>query len=116
LKDLSQTQVRDHQKWKVIYNAFNGDFKPMPPADIAATLSKAGLNPKNRFILHVGSNLQRKNRGLLLDMLSEMGAEYNGYVYFAGQPINEQLIAQAKQLGVEDRVLSIIKPDHKLLV
>src|SRR5690606_39893913 len=50
------------------------------------------------------------------DMLSEMGDGYDGYVYFAGQPINEQLIAQAKQLGVEDRVLSIIKPDHKLLV
>lgn len=116
LTNLSQGKLRHIREWKVIYNSFNGNFKPMLPAEIALTLSNAGLNPQSRFILHVGSNLQRKNRGLLLNMLSEMGDKYNGYIYFAGQPINDQLVAQAKQLGIEDRVLSIVKPDHSLLV
>jgi len=115
LKDLTPSVDMTDKNWEVIYNGFNETFSVKNNAQTKVVLSKAGLGYKTPYILHVGSDLQRKNRRLLVDMISLMKNSWEGYVYFAGKPIDAELKKHAEFLGVWDRVISIINPDHSTL-
>ena len=102
--------------WKVIHNSFNAEFYPLGATESWNTLATAGL-PKNLpFILHVGSALPRKNRKMLLNMVQELGNKWKGSICFAGQPLDENLIKHARKLGLENRTISLVKPDHQTLL
>lgn len=101
--------------WQVILNTFNGDFRPIPPAETAALLAEAGLKPDTKYLLHVGSNLQRKNREMLLKMLVDLGDNWDGYICYSGKPIDEKLTQKVKELNMEHRVIQVIKPRHEVL-
>jgi len=103
-------------QWKVIHNSFNADFSPMAATASEKLLAGTGIAPGKSFILTVGSSLPRKNRKMLLEMTAVLGKKWDGLICFAGQPLNEALTAQVKQLGLEDRVISLVKPDHQTLV
>lgn len=102
--------------WQVIHNAFNADFKPLPATERVATLQQAGLELPTSFLLHVGSDHPRKNRGLLLEMVHSLGSQWSGSICFAGEPLEEALVARAEKLGLRTRVISVVKPDHATLV
>ncbi|WP_316786289.1 glycosyltransferase family 1 protein [Pedobacter frigiditerrae] len=107
--------VKLHAQWKVIYNTFNAEFKPMASAKAKKLL--AAKIPENRdFILHVGSSLARKNRKMLLDMVHELGEHWNGVICYAGQSIDEALVNHARDLGLEHRLIGIETPSHEVLV
>jgi len=115
LKEIAPVHPDKNKNWRVIYNAFNGEFKPNNNHR-AQSLSKYGLGEKEPFILHVGSELPRKNRKLLLDMVHSLGTRWQGFICYAGKPLDEELIAHAKQLGLMERTISIVAPDHDTLV
>ncbi|MFD1467653.1 glycosyltransferase [Hymenobacter caeli] len=102
--------------WRVIHNAFNADFEPLSPVAREAVLHRAGLSFPAPFLLHVGSGLPRKNRSLLLDMVHALGNRWVGTICFAGEPLDEALLAHAGALGLRGRVASVVKPDHTTLV
>jgi len=102
--------------WQVIHNAFNADFKPLSVTDRVATLQQAGLKLPTSFLLHVGSDHPRKNRGLLLEMVHSLGSRWSGSICFAGEALEEALVARAEKLGLRTRVISVVKPDHATLV
>lgn len=117
LKELSNGKTRaDKKDWQVIYNAFNAEFKVMDPSRAFSLLKEAGLDPAAPFMLHVGSRLPRKNRKLLLDITARAGDRWNGRICFAGQPLDDDLIGHAKDLGLWERVISVEKPGHDVLV
>jgi glycosyltransferase involved in cell wall biosynthesis len=98
--------------WRVIHNAFNANFLPLNGEECKNLLSKAGINSDIPFILHVGSNLPRKNRHLILKMVATLGNRWNGNICFAGKPMDEKLKADATSLGLTERIVTIVKPCH----
>ncbi|KEO72296.1 glycosyltransferase [Anditalea andensis] len=101
-------------KLEVIYNSFNNEFKPLKKQP--SLLSDCGINTFSPYILHVGSDLLRKNRKLLLDMAITLKDDWTGYICLAGDPIEDELKAYAKKNGIYDRLIEVIKPDHEHLL
>lgn len=59
------------------------------------------------FVLHVGSNLRRKNREAILRIFARCQKDWNGRLVFVGDRLNEALTAQAKALGIADRIVEL---------
>lgn len=104
------------QHWTVVYNSFNAEFLITNSDEVSALLASENLPLSLPFVLHVGSDLTRKNRKLLLDMLHSIKDSWKGNVCFAGDALEQNLIDHAKKLGIENRVINIIKPQHNVLV
>lgn len=117
LNALDKKHTVNHAKnWRVIHNAFNADFRPMPQEETVVLLRKAGVEPGVPFLLHVGSGLPRKNRKLVIDMLMALGNQWNGNICFAGEELEAELLGYTRSLGLKNRVISIVQPDHATLV
>jgi glycosyltransferase involved in cell wall biosynthesis len=67
------------------------------------------------FVLHVGSNLRRKNREGVLRIFARCRKEWNGFVVFVGEPLSDGLRSLGQQLGVADRVVEIPNASNDLL-
>ncbi len=102
-------------KYQVIYNGLNADFKKLEIAEVHKLIQKYSNFPTQKSILHVGSNLARKNRVLLVKMLSKLRNNYDGLLCFAGQKPDNHLLQLAADLGVSDRIYFIQNPNHELL-
>ena len=88
----------------------------MTKEEVEILLTKTRKKFNKPFLLHVGSRLMRKNRKLLLDMIALLGFRWDGNICYAGEPIDEELSNYARSLGLEERIISIEKPDHLTLV
>ena len=115
LQELDTNRNEIQKKWTVIHNGFNDVFTPLELTEAKKILNVEGLDPDQSYILHVGSGLERKNRKLLLDMVARLGNIWQGKVYYAGKPVDTDLSIHISALGLSDRVISIVKPNHKLL-
>lgn len=102
-------------QWTVVHNAFNADFKKLSDAAARHVLARQNLHLSQPFLLHVGSNLPRKNRRMLLQMVAQTDSTWPGHIVFAGQPVDAALCEEARRLGLTDRVHSVTKPDHETL-
>jgi glycosyltransferase involved in cell wall biosynthesis len=116
LNDLLNEKRVLTDKWKVIYNGFNGNFWKMSSDQSRPLLINAEIALDEPYILHVGSQLQRKNRKLLLNIVNNLGDQYSGKICFAGQAIDEGLLKHAISLGLQNRLIQVLKPDHNTLV
>jgi len=108
-------EVNSKPGWTVIHNAFNAEFKPIERNEAARILERQGISIPQPFLLHVGSNLPRKNRRMLLHMITQNGQAWPGHVCFAGESADAELLAEAQKLGIQSRVHSVAKPDHETL-
>ena len=115
-QELASDSAIINKRLRVIYNAFNDDFFPSGGRVSEKILDKTGLKQHTPFLLHVGSDLPRKNRRLLIDMVHSLGTRWNGSICFAGQPADEYLLAHAKSLGLGERIVSVVRPEHETLV
>ncbi len=116
LKELAGNNRGNHAGWQVIHNGFNANFHVIKKHEQNEILKRAGIEEVEPFILHVGSSLPRKNRGLLLEMISILGDRWNGNIYFAGDQADRELTEQIKKLSLTHRVRFIIKPGHETLL
>lgn len=116
LKDLNANKKLNDKNWVVIHNAFNAPFTQLEQGKAHQLLKELNLNPSDPFILHVGSALVRKNRKQLVLMVAALGNAWNGKIYFAGKPIDSKLVQLIEEKGLEDRVVSLIRPSHKQLL
>ena len=67
------------------------------------------------FILHVGSNLRRKNRDGVVRIFARTKNEWNGQLVLAGDPLDAELHSLGTEFGVSDRIVSIVNPESELL-
>lgn len=67
------------------------------------------------FVLHVGSNLKRKNRQGVLRIFARCQSRWNGLLVFAGEPLSQPLRDLALQLGILDRVIEVPHATSELL-
>jgi glycosyltransferase involved in cell wall biosynthesis len=115
LSQLCEIENGSKSNWRVIHNSFNSHFWPMDQKASRKLLNDINF-PEAPFILHVGSGLPRKNRGLLLEMVKSLGDKWTGNICFAGDPLNLDLSGKTEHSGLWKRVISVPKPNHQTLV
>lgn len=101
--------------WMVVHNSINAKFEKIESREAVQILEQNGVSIPQPFLLHVGSNLPRKNRRMLLQMTKQGNQPWPGHLCFAGEPADRLLCEEARALGILDRVHSVSKPDHKSL-
>lgn len=116
LTEISTDTISANRNWRVIHNAFNERFYPIEIKTADEQLISLNEALKHPYLLHVGSDLPRKNRKLLVDMIAILRDRWNGNICFAGQAIDKGLQEYIKEKGVEDRVISLVNPDHQALL
>lgn len=91
-------------------------YRLLPPGETRARLAEFGaLGTGGEFVLHVGSNLRRKNREGVLRIFARCQEHWNGLLVFAGEPLSPELRSLGRELGVLDRVVEIPNPDSAVL-
>jgi glycosyltransferase involved in cell wall biosynthesis len=91
-------------------------YRLLPPAEARARLVKFGtLAPGAEFVLHVGSNLRRKNREGVLRIFARCRERWSGSLVFAGDALAPSLHSLGRQLGVSDRIVEVPNPDNESL-
>ncbi|HEX8898126.1 MAG TPA: glycosyltransferase [Chthoniobacterales bacterium] len=73
------------------------------------------LKPDQPFVLHVGSNLRRKNREGVLRIFARCQNEWNGLLVFAGDALSPSLCSLGRELGIMDRIVEIPNADGETL-
>ncbi|HXP34188.1 MAG TPA: glycosyltransferase, partial [Chthoniobacterales bacterium] len=67
------------------------------------------------FILHVGSNLRRKNRDGALRIFALCKGKWNARLVFVGDMLTPELLSLAESLGISDRVTQVPDASAELL-
>jgi glycosyltransferase involved in cell wall biosynthesis len=91
-------------------------FRKLPAHEARARLAEASVLPPDApFVLHVGSNLRRKNREGVLCIFARCKEEWNGSLVFVGEPLSDALRSLGRQLGVSDRIVEVPDATNELL-
>ena len=91
-------------------------YRKLPANEARARLAEASVLPPDApFVLHVGSNLRRKNREGVLRIFARCQPRWNGLLVFAGEPLSDALRSLGRQLGVSDRIVEIPDASNELL-
>jgi glycosyltransferase involved in cell wall biosynthesis len=106
----------DGPRTSIIENGLNYNFRPLPEDEATTRLAPLQRLKLDRpFVLHVGSNLRRKNRAGVLRIFAKTKDHWDAQLVFAGDPIGAELSAGARALGVTHRVVEIVAPESELL-
>lgn len=106
---------RAPERSSVIPIGLNYPYRELSRAEADHRLTAAGLDPTMDYILHVGSNLARKNKPAVLAAAARAGNAFNGQIVFAGPAIPADLHELAAQLGLTGRLREVEGPDNDLL-
>lgn len=100
----------------VVTLGLNYPYRKLSPSERATRLAAIPELGKQRpFVLHVGSNLRRKNRDGVLRIFARCKERWDGDLVFAGEAMTGELHSLAAQLGVSDRVVEVKNPDSPVL-
>ncbi|MBF4464335.1 glycosyltransferase family 1 protein [Flavobacterium sp. LC2016-12] len=110
------TKSDSNKNWIIIHNALSEKFVPLPEEQIQEVLNKFQQLKGKDIILHVGSDLERKNRKLLIYMIYELQKNWDGLLVLAGEALNAQLLELIQKLNVSDRILQIQNPSDKEII
>src|SRR5438477_6620869 len=94
----------------------NYPFHKLPEAEISARLANIpNLHGDVPFVVHVGSNLRRKNRDGVLRIFSRCKEKWNACLVFTGDALTPELLSLADSLGISDRVRQVPDASDELL-
>lgn len=103
-------------RFELISLGLNYPYRELAPPEARARLAQHSILAADRpFVLHVGSNLDRKNRAGVLRIFARCKDQWNGSLVFAGEPLSDALRALARQLGVLERVVEVANATSELL-
>ena len=103
-------------KVELVRLGLNYPFRELPEADVSARLVKIpNFNLDIPFILHVGSNLRRKNRDGALRIFARCKGKWNARLVFVGDVLTPELLSLAESLGISDRVTQVPDASAELL-
>jgi glycosyltransferase involved in cell wall biosynthesis len=103
-------------KVQLVRLGLNYPFRRLPDAEVSARLTKIqGFNQDLPFVLHVGSNLRRKNRDGALRIFALCKERWNARLVFVGDALTPELSALAVRLGISDRVTQVPDASDELL-
>ena len=91
-------------------------FRKLPEPEVSARLAKVpSFNQEVPFILHVGSNLRRKNRDGALRIFALCKEKWNARLVFAGEALTPELKSLAESLGISDRITEVPDASDELI-
>ena len=103
-------------KVELVRLGLNYPFRKLSEAEVSARLSGIpGFNPDLPFVLHVGSNLHRKNRDGALRIFARCKEKWNARLVFAGDALTQELLSLADRLGISERVMQVPNASDELL-
>ncbi|MEY2541327.1 MAG: hypothetical protein QOI22_929 [Verrucomicrobiota bacterium] len=115
-KDAEHLIGKTHPTISVVYLGLNYPYRKLETEVARARLAKiAGFDVDFPFVLHVGSNLRRKNRDGVLRVFALTKDKWKGQLVFAGDLLSPQLLSLATELGVADRIIQVQNPDNETL-
>jgi glycosyltransferase involved in cell wall biosynthesis len=98
-------------KIEVVGLGLNYPYRKLPQTEALARLAKISqFHHELPFVLHVGSNLRRKNRDGVLRIFARIKDKWNGRLVFAGDLLDAQLTSLAQELGICDRITQLRDP------
>jgi len=101
---------------RIVENALNCPYQPLASNEAWERLSAfPRLAPDRPFVLHVGSNLRRKNREALIRIFAKTRREWDAELVIAGEPLSSTLVAHARAAEIATRIVEIPFPDSELL-
>ena len=110
------TRGSDHPRLKVITLGMSYPYRQLSADEARSRLAAIPtLSAMPPFVLHVGSNLRRKNREGVLRIFARCQERWSGQLVFAGDALNEQLRELANALGIADRIVEVSNPNNQLL-
>jgi len=116
LRDAERLVGTPRGRLCVVPNALNHPYCPLPRHVVLERLrSIPELDGHAAFVLHIGSNLRRKNRECVLRAMANVAERWSGQLVFAGQPLSTELRALAGSLGIAGRIVEVEKPDNDQL-
>ncbi len=101
---------------RTILLGLNHPYRPIAESEARARLTAiAGIPWDQPFVLHVGSNLSRKNKAGVLRVFARVSDRWPGNLVFCGAELNSELRAHAAGLDVAARVFAVPAPDNAQL-
>jgi glycosyltransferase involved in cell wall biosynthesis len=94
----------------------NYPYTRLPRAEAATRLrGLPGLELERPFVLHVGSNIRRKNREAVLRIFARTKEQWDGQLVLAGEALGPELRALGEELGIASRIVQVVNPANALL-
>ena len=95
-------------KIEMVRLGLNYPFRKLPEAEISAHLARIPtLDQEIPFVLHVGSNLRRKNRDGALRIFALCKDKWKARLVLVGDALTPELNSLAESLGILDRVTQV---------
>ena len=114
-RDARRLMNRYPGELALVPNALNHPYRLLDAAETRRRLEAiVPLRGIESYVLHVGSGLKRKNRGVILRALAA-APDWTGYAVFAGEPLDPEMKSLARELGVERRIVEVPGPDNDAL-
>lgn len=107
-------QQKNPPSISVVHLGLNYPYLKLEPEDARARLAKIP-EIDLPFVLHVGSNLRRKNREGVLRIFALTKNQWKGQLVFAGDILTSDLRSLAQSLGIADRIAQIPNPPSEVL-
>jgi glycosyltransferase involved in cell wall biosynthesis len=103
-------------RFELIPLGLNNPYRELAPPEARARIAQHSILTSGKpFVLHVGSNLHRKNRAGVLRIFARCKDQWDGSLVFAGEPLSDALRALARELGVLERVVEVADATSELL-
>jgi glycosyltransferase involved in cell wall biosynthesis len=115
-RDLLQLSSLVPQRMRVIHQALNYPYRKMPEADARNRIQALGLQADAHFFIHVGANMQRKNRLGVIEMYAAVvrkTGDIDTSLVFVGEPLDDACTACAVALGVARRITVLEDVDNE---
>lgn len=105
-----------HPIFELITLGLSFPYRLLPPGEARRRLAKfPALTQGDGFVLHVGSNLRRKNREGVIRIFARCKDNWNGLLVFAGDRLSPCLQSLGQELGVAHRIVEIPNADSETL-
>ena len=122
-RDLLALGLASERIAPTVMLGLNEDFSPVPPDEAQRLIDRFGLSASDKYLLHVGSDLPRKNRRTVLEtfIVLQQRAAASGrtalaeQLVFVGQELSPEMSEMACANGVADRVKVVKGVSHEEL-
>jgi glycosyltransferase involved in cell wall biosynthesis len=122
-RELLALGLADESRVTVVLNGLNDDFRPVPPEEARPLIERLGVSPEDKYLIHVGWDLARKNRRRVLEAFIALQARAAASgrpapadrLIFVGPELVPEMAELARRHGVADRVKTLQKVSHEEL-
>jgi glycosyltransferase involved in cell wall biosynthesis len=119
-RELLSLGLASEPRVTTVLNGLNDDFTPVAPDDVARLIAPFGLAPADKYLIHVGWDLDRKNRRGVLQAFIELQerAAARGTtaavqrLVFVGPELVPEMAELAAKHGVADRIKTVQNVSH----